>query len=330
VHDHGWWLFEGDVDGALALLRRLAAQVTRTSSFPPPAGYSSWSDAAVDELLVEMIDKKKGVAFLLEVLTTVDNQSSAERYLLVTIENFLKDQAKSTAHGKLRARLETVLGNDSRFHALTTPDRGWRLVGGPEGWWQGEITTLARAAFQVRGVSIPSWNRAGPTPRPAREALTTVAAAVLTVAAGVVRAEDLSRVLLERFRDAIAPETAEELVVDDVDEPTAGADSEPERALASISAEELWASFTPEQRAVVPYLIAPEDAPAALGIGSREAEARVAQVIELVRLATVDDSRAEAVVTSLLHLGCATIAPVPGLGRPSQCESPSTNRRMGA
>ena len=57
-----------------------------------------------------------------------------------------------------------------------------------------------------------------------------------------------------------------------------------------------------EQRAIVPFLIAPERATAALGIGPKEAAARRDQVLELVRLATVDDPRAEAVVTSLLNV----------------------------
>jgi len=33
---------------ALRLLRRIAAQAARTSSFPSPQDYSSWSDDAVD------------------------------------------------------------------------------------------------------------------------------------------------------------------------------------------------------------------------------------------------------------------------------------------
>ncbi len=55
------WLLDGDIDVAVELLQRLAGQVTRTSSFPPPAGYSGWSYDAIDELLAEMVHKKKGV-----------------------------------------------------------------------------------------------------------------------------------------------------------------------------------------------------------------------------------------------------------------------------
>lgn len=329
VTEYERWLLGGDIDAAVGLLRRLAAQVVRTRSFPPPAGYRRWDDDAVLELLAEMIDEKRGVGFLLETLTAADDQGSAERYLLTAVENFLRDQAKLTAHGKLRARLETLLGQDSRFTAVPVPVRGWRLASGPEGWWQGDITDLHRPALQVRGVFIPSWNRAGPTPRPARHALTTVAAAVLTAAGGTVRAEDLARVLLERFRFAIAPETVDAQVVDDLDGRSAPADLEPEQALVGIAADDLWASLTGEQQAIVPYLSSSAGAVAALGIGLKQARARIAQVVEIVRLATVDDSRADAVVTGLLDLATVTTAPASELARPSTGESPDTNGRMG-
>lgn len=229
VDEYEHWLLDGDIDTALGLLRRIATQAARTSTFPPPPDYDRWSNDAVDELLNEMITKKGGVAFLIETLTSVDNQRSAERYLLKSVQNFLKDQAKATAHGKLRARLDTLLGQDPRFEAIASPDRGWRLVDGPEGWWQGDLTVLHRSALRVRGVFVPSWNTSGPTPRPAREALTTIAVAVLTKAAGIVRAEDLARVLLERFRQEIAPESADGLLLDDADEQPAYAHQEPDQ-----------------------------------------------------------------------------------------------------
>lgn len=328
MSEYEQWLLDGDVEAALRLLRRVAAQAARTSPFPPPEHYTRWSDDAVDELVLEMITKKGGVTFLVETLTSVDNQGSAERYLLATVQNFAKDQAKATAHGKLRARLETLLGKDSRFEAITSPVRGWRLTDGPDRWWQGDLTVVHRTALQVRGVFIPSWNTAGPTPRLAREALTTVAEAVLTHASGIVRAEDLAQVLLERFRHEIAPETVEVLFLDDVDEQTARADEEPEHALAGIDAERLWAGLTAEQRAIVPYLIAPEDAATALGIGTKEAAARRAQVIELVRLATVDDPRAETVVTSLLDIASLKNGTTAELARLFSEEPGDTEGRM--
>jgi len=247
VSEYEQWLLDGNVDVAIRLLRRVASQAARTSTFPPPQGYDRWNDEAVDELLVAMIDKKGGVSFVVDTLTSVHNQGSAERYLLKAVQNFLKDQAKATPHGKLRNRLENLLGNDARFEAVTSPDHGWSLAKSPDQWWQGDLTVLHRAALQVRGVYILSWNTSGPTPRTSRTAITTVAFAVLTVAAGIVRAEDLAQVLLERFRHEIAPETIPGLPLDDVDEPAGCADQEPEHALAGVSAEQLWARLTSPQ-----------------------------------------------------------------------------------
>ena len=54
MSEYEQWLLDGDVDVAIALLRRLAGQVTCTRSFPPPAGYARWNKDAVDELLGEV------------------------------------------------------------------------------------------------------------------------------------------------------------------------------------------------------------------------------------------------------------------------------------
>jgi hypothetical protein len=180
-------------------------------------------------------------------------------------------------------------------------------------------------------VSVESSSRRGtppaPLPRHAREALIAVAVAVLTDAAGIVRAEDLAKVLLERFRHEIAPDTADELLLDHAEEHSARTDQEPEQTLARISADQLLASLTGEQRALVPYLTTLENAPAALGIGPKEAAVRRAQVIELVRLATVDDPQAEAVVISLLEIASGRDGPASELARLSPEEPANAEGR---
>jgi hypothetical protein len=124
VNEYERWLLDGDVEVALALLRRIAAQAARTGPFPPPQDYTRWNDEAVDELLVEMIAKKGGVSFLLDALAGVDNRGSAEQYLLAAVQNFQKDQAKATADGKLRERLKTVLGQGLPLRSRHPPRPG--------------------------------------------------------------------------------------------------------------------------------------------------------------------------------------------------------------
>jgi hypothetical protein len=79
-------------DETVRVLRRLAAQVTRTSSFPPPAGFDRWSDAAVDELLADMFERK-GPAFVVGCFVKATDDGSLERLLLAAIRNHLIDLA---------------------------------------------------------------------------------------------------------------------------------------------------------------------------------------------------------------------------------------------
>ena len=78
-----------------------------------------------------------------------------ERLLLAAIKNWLKDQAKATEVGKLRRRLENVLGDDPRFvrsrpHKTAGPDRTCLKA------WQGDIDRTARGrAPRARGPDHP-------------------------------------------------------------------------------------------------------------------------------------------------------------------------------
>lgn len=314
-------LLAGDSEAIFALLRTITAQVVRTRSFPPPHDYRRWDDDAVGDLLAEMV-AKKGPAFAVDLLVAADDQPSVERLLHRTVENFLKDQAKSTAHGLLRSRLKNVLGGDARFRHVTSPDEGWGIADGSADWWTGDRVELERVAWTVRGVFITSWNRAGRTPAGARLALCHVSEAVLTQAAAIVRAEVLSRVLLARFRTSIAPESARTEPIDQaVEAVSAPGDIDVGDVLATISVSGLWALLTPRQRAVVPLLTASSGVVAAeIGIGTREASALQEQVKEIIRLATVDDPSADVVVLALAGMAASGDATM-DLGRPSAAQA---------
>ncbi|RVX41151.1 hypothetical protein EDD27_3621 [Nonomuraea polychroma] len=95
----------------VALLQQLGRQCTRSArtNFPPPEGYTSWSNDAVDHLLADMFEREdrnnpgQGHKFLLNCYLRATDGPSLERLLLTTIENFLKDQAKSTPPGPTQA-----------------------------------------------------------------------------------------------------------------------------------------------------------------------------------------------------------------------------------
>jgi hypothetical protein len=292
-------------DETVALLRRLGAQVTRRSSFPPPPGHDGWTDDAVDELLAEMFEAK-GPALVLGCFGNATDDGSLERLLLAAIRNFLIDQAKGTDRGKLRRRLETLLGADPRFaRADIAGSPGWALVDGPSSPGRGDAATLDNAAFAVRGVSIVRWNESGPTPKDTVHALVTVAHAVLTAAGGPIRDEDMARTLQHRFA-LLTPPTLITLSADDQwTEPVAPDHLRPDAlpstpAEVEARAETVWHSLTPAERALLPHLggTGPELA-AITGTGPKQAKVIAAAVAEKVRLATVDDDERDDVVLCL-------------------------------
>lgn len=285
-----------------ALLRRLGRQVTTASSFPPPEGHHEWTGDAIDDLLGSMFEKR-GNALVLGCLTKATDDGSLERLLLKAIRNFLIDEAKGTERGKLRRRLETLLGQDSRFARLE--GHAWRLVNHPpHAVWQGDITTLHQVASGVRGVVLAKLPPSGPTPKASVRALVTVVHAVLVAADGAVRDEDLAHVLEARFALLNTPVTVA-LVADDGFEPSAPTEHEPESIVMESQerAEELWQTLAPLERSLLPHLTKPvEDVMAVAEVGQETAKSLRAALLEKVKRATADDTERESTLRMLLHL----------------------------
>jgi hypothetical protein len=294
-------LLETGTPGPLtvAVLLRLGGQVGRTSTFPPPDGYGSWSDDAVVDLIGAMFIEKPQL--VVGCMVKAHDDASLERLLLVAIRNWLKDQAKATEVGKLRRRLENVLGGDPRFVSIKTGQDHWALTEHGSKGWQGDIDQLHAAAHRVRGVQITTrWNTSGPTPRRTKDALIAVAYGVLSEAGGSVSAQDLSKVIAARFQLQPSP-TFVQLSVDTALKPDRFVDPAT-FAVGDATARELWASLSPDEQTVVPLLAAdPADVAIRLGTGPETAAAAQAGVREKLRLATVDDDDAETVIGGLLR-----------------------------
>ncbi|MEW9531720.1 hypothetical protein [Microbispora sp. NPDC049125] len=285
----------------VALLQQMGRQCTRSlrTNFPPPEGYTWWSDDAVDHLLADMFDREdrdnpgQGHKFLLNCYLRATGGPSLERLLLATIENFLKDQAKGTARGQLRRRLQTLFEADERFHPIAKDC--WMLASGPPTRWQGDLATLERAAFGVRGVEITRWNHSGKTPRATTETLLTVVEAVLEAAQGAVYIEDLARVVQQRFRLLREPNFV----------PFEDQNDQPERVDAvdvGVRARELFGLLSPEERRLVPILGQRSRWKEVLGTGRAQAAAIGEALIGQLRLATVDDADHDMVVMALVEL----------------------------
>lgn len=285
----------------VTLLQRLVRQVTRVSSFPPPDTFLTWSPDAVDTVIGDIFDKR-GSALVLGCLAKATDDQSLERLLLKAIRNHLIDEAKGTERGKLRRRLETLLGHDDRFVRVTGPM--WVLATQPAGvTWQGDLAELNEAAAAVRGVVLGKLPTSGPTPRGSVEALVTVAHAVLDAAQGAVRDEDLARVIEARF-DLQATPVFVELVADERFAPAAPADQEPETIVveADERAQALWASMSPREHSIFLHLDDLEAVMAVAEVGPETARALIDQLTEKFLRATETEAHLESVMSALRHL----------------------------
>lgn len=293
----------------LDLLRRMARQVTRTSSFPPPEGHARWNDDAVDDLLTDMLSRPgAGQRFVLTCFAKATDEQSLERLFLASIRNFLIDQAKMTPRGKLRRRIASRLAADDRFQRVPGTSPRWTLASSPPGAvWQGDIEDLLSEAWQVRDVVITRWNRSGPTPAATVDALMTVVTQVLQHAAGAVREEDLARTLEGRF-ELLAPAEFTSLYTGEgaLADPTAQLPGGPQTDPSSDEARagEIWLSLSADERTLLPYLdLDAHHAAQLLKVGPLQASAVLAGLHEKLRLALSDDSQRHHVMAALLRFG---------------------------
>jgi hypothetical protein len=282
-------------------LRRLVWQKTDETSFPPGENYTTWSREAVDDFVIDLF-KAKGKDILLTLLEAATSKGHFERAVLLAVERHLIDQAKKTPTGKLRRRLVTLLGQDTRFvHTKKPPPERWSLAGQPTELWQGDIQDLHRVADRVTGVAVTTWNEAGPTAAPVRHALVTVAEAVISGAGRAVRAQDLAQLLRERFV-LIAPLKAYSLdLVGTEHEPEAPPLTGPEDAvLVKDAVDRVWSTLDDKEQRVLPYMHEPARFWCkTLGLRRKVAELLVERVKEKVFLAVPRDEHTEATITML-------------------------------
>jgi hypothetical protein len=250
---------------------------------------------------------KKGPAFVMACLVGASDQASLERQLLATIGNYLKDEAKRSERGKLRRRLNGLMSTDSRFVRVPATQAGvdgWASPDAPATLTVRSLAELQRAAFAVRGVSIRRWNTAGPTASGTRHALLTVADAVLATADGVVRDEDLARVIESRFALLDPPKFAQLHDHGSWAELATHPDDEPAVLVTVVDrAEDLWQGLTQVERSLLPHLGEPDDVLATIAdVGPKQARAIADALAGKLRLATVNDPQHDDVVLVLLAL----------------------------
>ena len=244
----------------LALIHRLVAQVTRTSSFPPRGGHVAWTDQAVTDHIAKLFLRKKGGGFIVACFLKADDQPSLERLLLAAIRNDLIDEAKSQPIGKLRRRMQTLLGQDDRFVDASDLHQGqdaWSLPSSRPIPSHADVEQLLELSVGIEAAPILSLPRAGRTPKAARESLLLMTYGILEKLDAALRAQTLAHFLGVRF-DLVDPQQ-----ITGFDGERAASTVEDEQALSDPEAEllaaEFFAELSPLERSIVPIL---EDAEA--------------------------------------------------------------------
>ncbi|MCX4758593.1 hypothetical protein [Kitasatospora purpeofusca] len=242
----------------LDLLRQLVHQVRRTYGFPPPEGYTEWSDDAADDVITSMLTREgEGRKFVTSCSVLAVDEASLERLFLAAIKNFLIDEAKKTPRGKVRRRIARLMSEDPVYRKGPGSPPGWALAEHAEGAiWQGDLDDLIAQAARVTGVGITRWNHSGPTPKQTVHALKTILLKVLQYAQGAVREEDLAKVLQTRF-ELLAPARfitlyADEGAVSELVEQRSADTADPVRGEGL--AEDIWQRLSPNERLLLPYL----------------------------------------------------------------------------
>lgn len=276
----------------------ISAGARVVGAFPPPDGYGGWSrDAIAEEVNALFVAKPHVLTMALEA--GVADDDALEAYVMAAIKHHLIDQAKGTDVGKLRRRFVNVLAEDPRFVHSTMAGETWVLAEFDGAVRSGELRALHAAAARVRGVFIERLNKAGPTPGPVADALRTVTAAVLAEARGAVTAQDLARVVFDRFFPAGEPTVyldapRSEQIADTAPGPEA-------KTLANAAARALFTTLGEKEKALLPHLgKAPEERAGLLeDTGPHETEALAAAVAAKIRAAVQDDTDADDVVLAL-------------------------------
>ncbi|MEX2510561.1 MAG: hypothetical protein WD405_11395 [Homoserinimonas sp.] len=186
---------------SVELLIKLTRQVAARTSFPPPPQHREWNRQAILDFIGGMVEGKKGVKFVAAAALKARDQPSFERQLLTSIENWLKDLSKMTVVGRMRRRLNTLLGQDQRFLRASTyvGADAWSLSVLAQTVWQGDEDYLFTATTRKADDGLQELNIAGKTSSHNAKILVGYSHHVLATALGALRDQLLARFVVRRY-----------------------------------------------------------------------------------------------------------------------------------
>jgi hypothetical protein len=250
------------------LCLRLTKRLMREESwrFPVLSSAGRLQQADQDDLVGKfVVDRIVPVTAML-LAQAVDDDSMG-RLLRISIKHWLIDQARQTAVGALRRRLEELLSGVEALEQVPDGKPGagrWRLTGSAGLPWSGRTGDLIDAARTVAQVKMPKWSSTTRRPPVAdRASLVAVAHAVLSTAGGSVELAQLVEVFVARFPAVLDPalvplpdgsDDRSDGIVDTALAPEEQVIAELDELDASTSAAEIVGMLTGSERRMVPLL----------------------------------------------------------------------------
>lgn len=234
--------------------------VARAGNYPPPAGYRLWTVDAVIETAHDVFADARGPQRLVELAVKASDDTSFLRLLEQVVRNYLRDQARVTAKGRLIRRLRELLEADSRFEVVPPGQPGAGNIeltdGTTPGVWNGRLSDLSAAAYKVTDVSVVRWRPEARRRSPVADgpSLMAVCEAVLRAAGASLPIAEIADVVAARFAVGRGPVV---IPVDDMDSwwpPAAGSDETASAEEIRAGAEELVLQLTPMERIVLAHL----------------------------------------------------------------------------
>ncbi len=308
-------------DDFAVLLYRCARVAGRAHNFPPPEGQSAWTAQAAIETGHDFLRSANIERRLVEIAMQADDDEQLARILTQALVNFLREQARRTAQGRLIRRLREVLLADDRFTVVPKgiPGAGNVMLAGAETTepFGGRESDLTAAAFDVKEVTIVRWRPEAPRDSPLadRDSLLKVAEAVLGAAGASLRWADLAAVIGARF--GLDPRGVPATTpVDDLDgglnTPRPGPGSEPiapgEELLRQAAARAVLDQLTDRERLVLAWLASPVRTIAdRTGLAVSTAGLLKQRVTDRLRTMLADDPDAEATALACRDLAAAEL-----------------------
>lgn len=282
-------------DQTTGLLRGLVADAVRARGFVPPEGHGGWTPDAVAETVDRLVGAP-GTGFLLTCWARAQDDQSLAAVTADVVGSLLEEAATGWSVAEVARRLDaTVLPGDPRLVRTAGPV-GWGLPG--QSRWDPSLLPAVQAALAA--VPVDTRGRAGVVTVPA---LVAVVHAALEAGGGAMTTVELAGLVVGRL--APTPRRVPRpVLMDGVGEAVSPLLDGPEPGLVvSDTAEAIWASLTPLERALVPHLGMPvAELAAVVELPGAMAEVAADGLVQRLRLACTDDERAAEVLVRLRAL----------------------------